>query len=430
VKKQLRFSLVALACVLAVGAPAIAAEEAVIEEVLAILKERGIVDEARHAELVAKNQAYEARRVSLLSKIIWTGDFRARLEDFWFQEDDLGGQPDDRHRGRYRLRIGAVVPINDWVTAGFRLASGETENRSTNRSLGQGVDFDRDTIAIDEAYLQIKLPIDVGSTSFVFGKQSNPFLWKNGKDYMTWDPDYSPEGVSLRFTMQPSDSVSVFANAGYFLIDEQKGAKDPHYFALQGGGQLQAAEKLAFGGRATWYSYASLNSSFFTRHGLFGNEDLSDRADGSIDQLELSAYGRASYRERWPVLVHAHFTKNFDAASLPGEGKQDTGWGIAVEAGDAKQFAMLGVGYYNLEADFAPALYIDSDLTDGVTNRKGWAFYGTRQIFPNTELTLELFMSDVVDSSPIFAGDGTSLDPGSVAGSERLRLRTDVVVKF
>ena len=421
-KKQLQASFVALACAFATGAPAQAAEQTVIEEVLAILEERGIVDEARHAELVAKNQAYEAKRASLLSKIIWTGDFRARLENFWYQEDDLGGEPDNRHRGRYRLRIGAVLPVNDWVTAGFRLASGETENRSTNRSLGRGVDFDRDTIAIDEAYLQLKLPIEAGTTSFVFGKQSNPFLWKNGKDYMVWDPDYSPEGVSLRFTMQPSDAVGVFANVGYFLIDEEAASKDPHVFGLQAGGQLQAAEKLALGGRVSWYSYGSLNPSFFTRHAAFGNVGLSDSADGSIDQIELSAYGRASYSERWPVLLHAHFAKNLDAANLAGEGEQDTGWGIAVEAGDAKQIALLGIGYYDLEADFAPALYIDSDLTDGVTNRKVWAFYGTRQVFANTELTLELFMSDAVDSSPIFAT--------SVAGSERLRLRTDVVVRF
>ncbi|HEU4427545.1 MAG TPA: hypothetical protein VFT98_02230, partial [Myxococcota bacterium] len=90
--------------------------------------------------------------------------------------------------------------------------------------------------------------------------------------------------------------------------------------------------------------------------------------------------------------------------------------------GDPKQFVMLGVGYYALEADFAPAFYIDSDLTDGFTNREGWAFYGTRQVFSNTELTLELFLSDALESSPLFAT--------SIAGSERFRLRTDVVVKF
>jgi hypothetical protein len=422
VKKSLLGAAFAMLAAFTLAAPALAADEAVIDEVLAILKERGIVDEARYGELVEKNKSYEAKQASLVSKIVWTGDFRARLESFWFDEDGLGGEADNRNRARYRLRLGATVPVNEWLTAGLRLASGETENRSTNRSLGAGDDFDRDTIAIDEAYLQLKLPIDVGSSSLVFGKQSNPFLWKNGKDYMTWDPDYSLEGLSLRWTMQPSSSLSLFGNAGYFVIDENAGAKDPHFIALQGGAQLQATEKIALGGRATWYSYHSLNAAFFTRQNAFGNVGLSDNANGSLDQIELSAFARSTHSAAWPVLLHAHFAKNLDAASLPGEGEQDTGWGVALELGDAKQFALLGVGYYALEADFAPALYTDSDLTDGFTNREGWAFYGTRQIFSNTELTLELFLSNALDESPLFST--------SIANSERFRLRSDVVVKF
>lgn len=418
-----RFFVAAAACALALTvseAPAAAADEAVIREVLAILKERGIVDEARYGELVAKSEAYEAKQASLLSRVVWTGDFRGRFESFWFDEDPLGNEAANRNRARYRLRLGAVVPINDWFTAGFRLASGETEIRSTNRTLGRGIDFDRDAIDIDEAYLQLKLPLEGSSASVVFGKQSNPFLWKNGKDYMIWDPDYSPEGVSARWTMDASATLSLFGNAGYFLIFEESGAKDPHFFALQAGGRLQAADEVALGTRVTWYSYHSLDTPFFTRHNLFGNVGLSDGE--SLDQIELSAYAQSTHFAEWPLLLHAHYAKNLDAAAIAGAGEQDTGWGIALEVGDAKRVALLGVGYYALEADFAPALYIDSDLTDGITNREGWTFYGTRQIFPNTELTLELFVSDPIEESAPFAT--------SLADSERIRFRTDVLVKF
>ena len=113
----------ALLAAFAAAAPALTEEAAVINEVLAILKERGIVDEARYGELVEKNAAYETKQASLFSKIVWTGDFRARLENFWFDEDALGNEPDNRHRARYRLRLGATVPVNEWLSAGFRLAS-------------------------------------------------------------------------------------------------------------------------------------------------------------------------------------------------------------------------------------------------------------------------------------------------------------------
>jgi hypothetical protein len=422
VKNLSTATIAALLALAAPAAPARAADDAVIQEVLGILKERGIVDEAKYGELVEKNKAYETKQSSLLSKIIWTGDFRGRYENYWFDRDPLGNDTDNRTRLRYRLRIGAIVPVNDWLTAGFKLASGESENRSTNRTLGVGDDFDRDTIAIDEAYLQVRLPIDVGSSTFVFGRQNNPFVWKNGKDYMVWDNDYNLEGVSLRWTGQPTSRVSLFANGGYFLIDENSTAKDPHFFAVQAGGQLQAAEKLALGGRATWFQYGSLNAAFFTRQNAFGNVGLSDNVDGAITQVEVSAFARATYSSAWPVLLHAHFSKNLDAASLPGAGRQDTGWGLALEVGDAKQIALLGVGYYRLQADFAPALYTDSDLFDGFTNREGWNLYAARQILPNTEISLSLFLSDAIEESAGFAT--------SVANSDRIRLQTDLTLKF
>jgi hypothetical protein len=418
------FACAALACALLglLAAPANAADEAVIQEVLAILKERGIVDESKYAELVSKNEAYETKQSSLLSKIVLTGDFRGRFENFWFDQDELGTEPDNRNRVRYRLRMGAVVPVNEWFSAGFRLASGETDNRSTNRTLGVGVDFDRDAFDLDEAWLQLKLPIEGAPTAVVFGKQSNPFLWKNGKDYMTWDPDYSLEGLSVRTTAQPSAKLGLFGSAGYFMIEESRTTKDPHFFGLQAGATLQATEALSLGGRVTWFSYASLNSGFFLRQAAFGNVGLSDHSGGSFDQIESSLFARAAFSPQWPVLLHAHFAKNLDAASIAGEGKQDFGWGVALEVGDAKQFALLGVGYYALEADFGPSLYTDSDLLDGFTNREGWAFYASRQILPNTELSLELFMSDELETGLPFAI--------SVAAAERLRLRSDVTVKF
>jgi hypothetical protein len=404
-----------------------AADEAVIQEVLAILKERGIVDEAKYAELVSKNQAYEAKRASLLGRIVLTGDFRGRLENYWFAEDELGGEADNRHRARYRLRVGASVPVNEWFSAGFRIASGESENRSTNRSLGAGVDFDRDRFELDEAWLALKLPLEAAPTTVVFGKQSNPFLWRDkGKDYLTWDPDYSLEGVSIRATAQPSSALGLFANAGYFVVEESRSTRDPHFFGLQAGATLQATDELSLGGRVTWFSYGSLTGggapSFFTRNAAFGNVALSEHADGSFDQIASSIFARAALTPQWPVLLHAHFAKNLDAGTIPGEGKQDLGWGVALEVGDPRQVALLGVGHYVLEADFGPSLYTDSDVLDGFTNREGWAFYVSRQILPGTELSLELFLSDELETGAPFST--------SVTSAERLRLRSDVNVKF
>ena len=99
-RRKLACAALACASFWLTAAPALAADEAVIQEVLAILKERGIVDEAKYNELVGKNKAYETKQTSLLSKIVLTGDFRGRLENYWFDDDELGTDPDNRTRAR------------------------------------------------------------------------------------------------------------------------------------------------------------------------------------------------------------------------------------------------------------------------------------------------------------------------------------------
>ena len=123
------------------------------------------------------------------------------------------------------------------------------------------------------------------------------------------------------------------------------------------------------------------------------------------------------------MLLFGHWARNFDAQATALADEEDQGFGAGLEVGDKKQWVLLGAGYYRLEANFWPSQFIDSDLTDGITNRESWTLYAVRQIFTNTDLSLELFRSDELeDDSPTF--------DDSVSGAERYRLRTDVQVKF
>jgi hypothetical protein len=432
----------ALAAAWAVAAPAPAADEGVVDEVLAILRDRGLVDEAQYGELVARNERYEEQHQGLLGRLEWSGDFRGRIENFWFDDDALDSDRDNRHRLRYRLRIGATAEINDYVEAGFRLASGERisfdegDNRSTNRTLGRDSDFGLDTVFIDQAWVRLMAPgAWVGESSSLdgwFGKFENPFRWKSGKDYMLWDGDLSPEGAALVYTTKPAENLTLGLNSGYFIADENSTSADPHLLGIQGVAELAATDLVDVGARVSWYAWHSLDGAFFARSAATGN--LSDGLAGEapsasndgFDVGELAAYVRVKHLEDWPLLVYAHYARNFDAESsnlFPEAGSEDTGWGLGVEVGDKKKYVMLGVGYYHLEANFWPSQFNDSDLFDGVTNREGWTLYGARQILPNTELNVTLFVSDDIRSSlPGFAT--------SAANAERVRLQTDLVVKF
>lgn len=425
------FAVAAMGVALLLGgaaAPA-AAEEPVVGEVLAILKERGLVDEARYNELVAKNQAYEAEQQRLGGPIEWSGDFRGRLENFWFDEDDRGVERPNRTRLRYRFRLQGIVPINDWLTAGFRLASGERidfdegNNRSTNRTLGRDNDFGLDTFFIDRAYLQATMPegrLAPGSElTGRFGKVPNPFTWDHGKDYMLWDHDINPEGVSLAWS-HGGDAWDLFANGGYFIMDENSTSRDPHVIGAQGGASFRPGVDLELGARLSWYGFRSLNDAFLLR--ARANGSTPDLSDDFIHVGELAAYVRWDGIEAWPVLIYGHVAYNFSAEDVL-DSQQDTGWGVGVEVGDKARWVKLGVGYYQIEANFWPGQFVDSDIFDGTTNRKAWTLYGSRRILANTDLNVTLFWSDdLATELPLYAA--------GVRNADRIRLQTDVVVKF
>jgi hypothetical protein len=418
----------------------------VIEDVLQILKERGIVDEGQYNELVAKQQSWEAKNGPLLGRIEFSGDARLRLENFWFEKDDLGNNISNRTRFRYRLRLQGKANINDYIDAYFRLASGEGDHRSNNRTLGADNDFGPDSIFIDQAYLVLKAPKDLvsGLTLTAYGgKTPNPFIatqgntfgnspWKTGKYDLLWDPDITPEGVGTQLNWKPTEELQIFADGGYYIAKENGASTDPHLFGAQLGTVWGQGTPIEVGARLGFFSWRSLDNAFFTRGASFGNilDGLTDgaptKAAATYSTGDFAAYARFSQIPDWPVLVYLQIAKNFDAQHseiFGAASKADLGYGVGVEVGDKKKLVMLGVGYFYLEANFWPAQFTDSDLFDGFTNRKGWAIYAVKEVLPNTELSMQFFASDEIrDSTPDFNN--------SLGGAERFRLQTDLLVKF
>jgi hypothetical protein len=436
----------AFVCGLVVGLLPLAAaaedpEPAVVEEILGVLSERGLIEPGEHDRLVARYHAQEQERKSLLSRVRLTGDLRLRAEGFWFDDDPTGDDPSNRFRGRYRLRLGADIDVNDYMIAHFRLASGEDDLRSTNTSFGRpGPDFDPDSIFIDRASLELFapeswVPMESGFAGVEVGKQPNPFLWKATRDGLLWDNDIMPEGVAARLRGEPIPDLRLFFNAGYFIMDENASNSDPHLIGTQLGAEWAASEKVSVGGRASWYGFRSLDSDFVMR-GVDGSggstasagnivDGLIDGA-GDIDVGELGAYLTLRAIAGWPITAFGYVSNNFsaqDSELFPQAGADSLGWNVGLEVGDKKVYAALGMAYLHMEANAFPSQFTESDFLDGVTNREGLAFWGVRQILPSTDLQVTVYMSqEIEDALPAYQD--------SVAGSERLRLQTDLVVGF
>jgi hypothetical protein len=430
------------------GAPAGAEDGAVVEEILQVLKDRGIVDDVEYQRLASKNAKYEAERNSWMPEIDWSGDFRFRHESWWYEKDETGAERNDRYRIRYRFRIKGVLDINDYTDVVFRLVSGGNDNRSNNETLGSLADFDTDDIRLNLVYAKMTapeswLPFPEGKAVLEIGKAPIPFVWKTsdmkkGKDFMLWDADVAPEGVSLLLSSKPTERTRLFATFGYYIDDENSQAKDPHFWGIQAGAHQELSEDVVFGARASWYEFRSIDSAFNARGAVgtaaggvtSGAGNIPDGLNGDINGnpfsvVETGAYLTYGGFESWPITVYGTYARNMDATTsklFPGAGSEDTAWGVGVEVGDSKEYAKLGAGYWHIEANAFPSMFIDSDFLDGRTNREGFAFYGSRQILENTEIKLTLFVIDEIQDEAAFSA--------SVSNAERMRLQSDIVFKF
>lgn len=419
-----------------------AADDEVIQEVLGILKERGIVDNARYTELMSKNETYSQKHDKLLGRIELSGDMRGRFENFRYNQDAAGKTRSDRSRMRYRLRLKAKAEINRYIDAVFRIASGGGDPRSTNNTLGNGPDFMADPISIDMAYLQFNAPeewLPATKATLRFGKTPNPFTWKEGKDYLVWDHDLNPEGAGVQLAARPEENLELLLNTGYFILTENSTSKNPSLFGLQAAAIYDVSQDFQMGVRSSWYKFSALDPAFFAGPGravAFGNipDGLTNgaptRRNDGANVVSATAFVRWNGIEEWPILVTGQFVRNLDAASSGllsrAPGAEDTGWGASVEVGDKRKWVKAGLGYYHEEANYFPAQLTDSDLFDGFTNRRGWTLYLSRQIFANTDLDFTMFKSDAIrESLPDFAASTL----GGATGS-RFRFQADIVVKF
>jgi hypothetical protein len=443
---------------LALAADAEAPPQDVVEEILGILRDRGLVDNAEYERLTTEYAESQHGWESRLSKLTFSGDFRLRHDSMWFNEDELGNERDDRHRQRYRLRLGARAKVDEKASLILRLVSGFGNRRTANQTLGDGPDdgfFDSDELFIDRAYVRLtpfeNEPFPGGSITLEAGRVPNPYVGKIGKDFMIWDPDIVLGGASLKLGAKVSEQTKLYANTGYYIIEENSSSKDPHMFAAQAALASKLADQVEAGGRVSGFFFGSLNGTansmgvfcpdpsdptspdfrdssgepFMCRAASQGNilgGLTGDPLGGEMTAGELRGYVKWKRSEVWPFTLYATVAQNFDAESVPGASKEDTAWGFGIELGNKKQFAQLGAGYFHIEANAFPALFIDSDLFDGKTNRKGFVFYGARSIWKNTDFKVAFTSSDEIEDGPVFNE--------SVVDADRYRLQTDVVFKF
>lgn len=442
--------LLILVLISLLGWPASAAQDELLTDMVEIMREEGVIDDAEYSRMREKAARRDAE-TSWWERLTFSGDLRVRYETFVYNRDALGQDRPSRGRARYRARLKLEADINDHIDAVVRISTGEDNSRSGNQTLGSGNDFDSDSIFVDRAYMILTpwadgaLPWgESGYLGVEIGRMNNPFHWskKVSPDYLLWDRDIGLEGIQIKSAWDVANAVQVFFNTGYYQIDENSTAKDPGLAAAQLGAHVQASEKVKVGARFTYYGFNNLDSGFLGRGvTVMGATGLSTSAGGNtkspvagsggmfgltgndrINVIEAGAYLDLAFLEDWPITLFGTVSSNLSAQSL-GFGVNDLAWMLGAHAGDKKKTVNAGLLYGVIEADAFPSQFIDSDFTDGKTNREGLSFWVTRQILANTDLRVETFYGEELETtSPFF--------DKSSANARRWRVRGDIQVKF
>jgi hypothetical protein len=295
------------------------------------------------------------------------GDFRYRYEYI-----DKEGS-DSRKRNRIRARTDIKAQVADNTEVGFGLATGGDDPVSTNQTLGGG--GTSKSIVLNLAYIDWEA---AEGLHLLAGKFKNP-LKRPGSQALTWDGDWTPEGLALKF-QRDWYFVNVLGN--YLEGDSNKSNKN-----FSWGGQFGATTtvgEVQFTGGIGYYSIPTKGKE--TNYGdptdpgdFFGNTaiEAGGEACGTTEgetcvylyDYDLTqVFAEASFDlGDWPTLVFFDYFNKSDPSD------NDTGWMFGTKIGQAKDRGELQFTYYyaDKEADSMIGQLTDSDFGGGGSDSKG-----------------------------------------------------------
>lgn len=313
------------------------------------------------------------------------GDFRLRYQ--W--EDKLGSE--ERHRGRYRFRLGLESKVNDTMKVAAGLATGGDDARSTNQTMGDG--FSTEDIKLDYAYAQF---CAAPWATLKAGKiKSIKKLIFRPSDFL-WDSDINPEGVSLLLSKKVN-SADWFMNTGFWVLDESSSdTSDPFMWVIQPGFKYKFNKnthlKLAVAG----YFFENVKGSNLDNGSSKGSGYYNTLEGGGLKYDYNSVAPSFEFGIKKPLgglvpyfAIFGDYVHNMD----PSENNQGYLGGIKFGAEKVKDWGQWQAKYMyrHLEKDAWIDIFPDSDAYSGHTDTKGHEVALTYGLGKNTTLGLDYY---------------------------------------
>ncbi|MEW5789136.1 MAG: putative porin [Pseudomonadota bacterium] len=396
-----------------------------------------------------------------LDRIKWEGDFRLRYQHDGFDDgnatpfalDNILTSPgttgagidnttEARDRMRVRARLGMLAKVSSSVSAGFRIATGNTGDPvSTNQTLGNH--NNKYSLVLDRAY-GVADPWEWLSVSG--GRIPNPFFSTD----LVWDDDLNFDGLAATFKPWSRANVSAkpFLTLGAFPLQEVESAptnlaSDKWLYAAQLGVDWRVSSFSRWRVGLAYYDYrnlAGVRDSVTDGVYLYGDSATGARQKGNT-VFELAPadspglYGLASdYRlvnltamadlghfDPLHVILSADVVKNIGydearVAAMLGSAtyeRKDLGWQAKLTLGhpamDLPGNWQIFAGYRYLERDAVLDAFTDSDFHLGGTDSQGYFIGGMYALDRNSWMGLKWLSANEIDGLP-FAIDVLQLD--------------------
>jgi len=383
------------------------------------------VDVAALQRLAAEQPATPGRWQKVLEEqLTISGDFRIR-EEYSFDLDDQKS----RARTRTRFRLGAEYAVDEELTAGAQLRTGDpADPNSPHTTWGDG--FDSKAFDLSRLYLAYK-PNGVSGLKVLGGKFANPFYVNPVYGELVWDADVNPEGFAGVWSI-PGDEKGEKLDLvlGEYIALEQGGGSEVNIFVAQAAGTEPLSENSSGTLALGVYNYGQLTPDGAQAlvadnpsQTAGGNATVDSNGDGTPDNYAsefliwnpIAAYTYTGWSR--PVTFSAEYIKNTMA-----EGSQDTGVAVGANVGQQKQ-AGDWQWYYqwqNVEQDAVFAAFAQDDFLL-TANQTGHVF-GTKYRITKD---VGLHLWGLVSSRDELGGTATTN-----SHDDQWRTRLDLDVRF
>ena len=258
----------------------------------------------------------------------------------------------NRTSTQLRARVGATYALNERMTLGGRIVTGDSDDpNSTDVQLSNWNDDLQ--ISLDLAYAQLNF----GNLKFYGGKIPNPFV----RTDLVWDGDVNPQGASAVYKLPLAGGGAFRANGLLFSVDEQAAGPD----STMGGVQL-GFDSPSYGG----FKYDLAGGYYRYSLGSLAGADSGDwrsnrrNPDGSFasDYELVDVVAGLSWQganEKWPLRVVGDYVRNLGAID-----NQDTGYSVDVSLGRASKAGdwRFTYGYSQTDVDAVLAAFSHDNI--------------------------------------------------------------------